>query len=84
MGRYGDVTLSDLFYAVKEKFPVEPVTENLVNRLEVHYFFSGQLTFYTQVKYSAKKNHYLNRLDNLQGFSVMVGAQLLLSAGIEL
>jgi hypothetical protein len=84
VGRYGDVTVTDLFHAVKENFPVPPVTRNLINRLEVHYFFSRQLTFYTQFKYSAAENHYLNRIDNLQGFSFMLGAQILLSAGIDL
>jgi hypothetical protein len=84
LGRYGAVTLSDLFLGAKEEFPVAPVTRNLIDKFEVHYFPARQINVYAQLKYSADKNHYLNRIDDLQGFSLMLGVQLLLAAGVDL
>jgi hypothetical protein len=84
VGRYGDVTLNDLYFAVKEKFPVPPVNGNLVSRAEVYYFMSPQFSFYARLKYSGDRYHYLNRIDNLRGFSFLLGVQLLLSAGFDM
>jgi hypothetical protein len=83
IGRYGDVQLTDLFPGVKEPFPVPEVTQNIINTLEAHYFLSPRINFYSQVKYSANKKHYLNRIDNLQGWAFSLGMQLMLSAGID-
>ena len=84
MGRYGNVALTDLFLAVKEEFPVPPVTRNLLDQFEIHYFASRQMSLYTQLKYSTNKKHYLNRIEDLQGFSFMLGVQLLLAGGMDL
>ena len=84
LGRYGEVDITDLFPGKKEKFPVSPVTRNLINRLEVHYFLSPELDIYSKIKYSADKKHYLNRMDQLRGLSFLLGVQVTLTAGMDL
>ena len=84
IGRYGDVAFTDLFPLEHEPFPVPEVTKNLVNILRVKYFVNDWLDLEFKAKYADNPNHYLNRLDQLKGWSVSLAARLLLAGGFDL
>lgn len=84
IGRYGDVELTDIFMLDKEPFPVEPVTENLINTFKLNYFASRYFQFHLKAKYSKEENHYSNRIDPYKGWQFALGIRLLLAAGIGL
>ena len=84
VGRYGDVEFTDLFPLVKEEFPVEPATDNLINTIAIHYFASRFFQFHFTAKYSKEENHYSNRIDPYKGWQFKLGVRLVLSTGISL
>ncbi len=83
-GRYGDVSVTDIFPLKKEPFPLPPVTKNLLTDLNIQYFFSPLLNACLRLQYLKDKNHYSNRINQFEGFSVSIGAQIVLAGGINL
>jgi hypothetical protein len=83
-GRYGAVTLTDVFPLKKETFPISPVTDNIINITELHYFPSTWLQSYLRIHYSKKSTHYLSRINPYEGFAFSLGVKLILAGGIEL
>jgi hypothetical protein len=84
VGRYGDVALTDVFLLDKEPFPVEPVTDNLINTTLIRYFASRYFQFHIRAKYSKEATHYSNRIDPYKGWQFALGVRLILSAGLNL
>ena len=84
VGRYGDVELTDLFPLEHEEFPVEPVTNNLLNITKIQYFASRSFQFHFTAKYSKEENHYTNRIDPYKGWEFKLGMRLVLAGGIGL
>jgi hypothetical protein len=62
LGRYGSVSLTDLFPGEIEEFPVGPVLHNITEEFMVWYFYSTRLRFSFSMKYFRESEHYLNRL----------------------
>jgi hypothetical protein len=83
-GNYGDVRLTDLFPLKKEDFPIEPVTQNIINDFKLHYFYNTNFNAYIRMQYIKDKNHYVNRIDQYQGIVVSVGFEVLLSGYLNL
>jgi len=82
IGRYGDVSLTDVFPFVKESFPVGPVTHNFANLTKVKYFYNTAFSAFLNIYYFKNENHYLNRIYNADKFRFEMGISLLLSKGI--
>jgi hypothetical protein len=83
-GQYGDVELTDIFPLKKEPFPIEPVTENMINTFSAYYFLSPLLRFNTKIYYYKEPNHYSNRINQFKGFAAQIGFELFLSGGVDL
>lgn len=81
-GRYGDVSLTDVYPAQKAKFPRRPVRYNLVDRLTVYYFLNPSAQFYFSMESYRDAHHYLNRLNEGSDFTVSVGIECQLSSGL--
>lgn len=81
IGRYGNVRLTDLFRARKESFPVEPVTDNVINKLSLQYFYTTLLEFRASIQYLKNSAHYSNRIDMRDGLFFSVGVNLNLNGG---
>ncbi|NOZ61958.1 MAG: capsule assembly Wzi family protein [Calditrichaeota bacterium] len=60
-GRYGDVSLQDVFLMIKEKFPITPVKNNFIEQFTIDYFFNPSLIFSADLIYRKDPNHYSNR-----------------------
>jgi hypothetical protein len=84
LGRYGNVQLTDLFMLNKEKFPIDPVTHNIVDQLTIYYYPFTRVSLWMQWLYIKEKNHYLNRIDPFKGLAMKVGVQVMLSGGFNL
>jgi hypothetical protein len=84
VGRYGDVELTDLFPLEHEEFPVEPVTNNLINTTVIRYFAGRFFQFHFTAKYSKEENHYTNRIDPYKGWEFKLGMRLVLATGFGL
>ena len=84
IGRYGAVSVTDLFPLEKEPFPLPPVTNNMLAGLELHYFLSPLFNAHARFQYLKDRNLYLNRIDQFAGFSVTVGIQIVLAGGLML
>jgi hypothetical protein len=84
LGRYGDVKLTDLFLLNKEKFPVAPVTNNIVNQFIIYYYPHTRLSLWMEWLYIKERNHYLNRIDPFDGLAMKLGIQIMLSGGFNL
>lgn len=81
-GRYGAVSLTDLYPLEKETFPLKPVTENMVVRFKSRYLFSPSTRFGIEIEYFDKPGHYMNRINNGKGIHLRLNASYLLSGGI--
>jgi hypothetical protein len=81
-GKYGNVSLTDVFPFVKETFPIKPVTNNFVNLTTIKYFYNTSLSTYLSMYYFKNKNHYLNRIYASHKFRIELGVSFLLSKGI--
>ena len=84
VGRYGDVKMTDIFLLEKEPFPIEPVTDNIVNTFSAYYFLSPLILFNTKIFYYKDENHYSNRINQFKGFAAQVGIELFVSGGLDL
>ena len=73
IGRYGHVSLTDVFIPRKEPFPVPPAINNLVNRFMAHYFLNEKTDIFLNVEYFKNPNHYLNRLNQGSKFTFSLG-----------
>jgi len=73
IGRYGDVSLADVFKCKKESFPVPPVTHNLINRFSAYYFLNDKTQFYLTLESYKDPSHYLNRLNEGSSFTFSFG-----------
>ena len=73
IGRYGDVSFTDVFNLKKESFPVPPVTYNIVNRFSAYYFLTNQTRFYLRLESYKDADHYLNRLNQGSSFTFSLG-----------
>ena len=69
---------------VKEEFPVEPVTDNIVNTFKVEYFMNQWFKFWARAKYLKEADHYSNRINPEKGWRFAIGFQLTLAAGVNL
>ena len=78
IGKYGSVTLRDLFPLIKENFPVGPVNHNFINTFSLYYFYNANFIFYTSIKYTKNKEHYINRIDKNKGWFFSLGVNLVL------
>ncbi|MCB0284863.1 MAG: hypothetical protein KDF60_19950, partial [Calditrichaeota bacterium] len=79
-GRYGAVSLMDLFPGQHEYFPVKPVKFNLLNDFELQYSFNSSISTYLNIRYLHSPGHYLSRIQNSKGWSARIGAVLNLDA----
>lgn len=79
-GRYGAVSLTDLFPVQHESFPVKPVKFNLLNDFELQYSFNSSISTYLNFRYLNSPGHYLSRIQNSKGWSARIGAVLNLDA----
>ena len=78
-GRYGDVELTDLFPLHKEPFPVPPVTNNLINRFKLYYYFNPLMQAFLKINHFKNAQHYLNRLKGQGVYQFELGIRILLS-----
>jgi hypothetical protein len=72
-GRYGSVSISDLFPLVHESFPVSPARNIFFNELRAHYFFNPQFDMYIKIRFTDKPGHYLNRIEKSRGWIFTTG-----------
>ena len=72
-GRYGAVSLKDVFLMVKEKFPISPVKNNFIEQLELSYFLSPSFILSSQIIYRQNPEHYTNRASDKSKFVFKVG-----------
>ncbi len=84
VGRYGSVTIEDMFFLNKEKFPARPVTHNLVNIFTVKYFINKRSKAYFSSEFYQDPNHYLNRMTEQVSFVFRLGFDYLFSVGMDL
>ncbi len=84
-GRYGNVSITDLFPLKKEPFPLPPVTYNLVNHLKLKYFASTDFQVFVDLWYRRHPQHYSNRFSERANWVLKVGLQFLadFTFGIE-
>ncbi len=83
IARYGDVELSDLFMLDKEPFPVPPVTNNIINTLDLVYFFNENYRLSAQFIYRKNVNHYSNQFGDKDNFVINLKFNALFSLGIN-
>lgn len=84
IGQYGDVEVTDLFPSVKEDFPVEPVTKNVINNFSVDYFFSEKIQLSARATYRENIDHYSNRFGERDNWVFSLKITALLTAGFSL
>ncbi len=78
-GRYGTVSLTDLFRLQKRPFPVSPVTYNLLNNLQFRYFASKRLSVRGSIIYRRHAQHYTNRFSEQGNWLFKLGLQYVLT-----
>ncbi|APF20128.1 hypothetical protein Calab_0547 [Caldithrix abyssi DSM 13497] len=84
-GRYGSVSVTDLFPLIKEPFPLAPVTYNFINHLKLRYYASNRLRLFSDIWYRKEPVHYSNRYAERGNWVVKLGFQYLanFSFGID-
>jgi hypothetical protein len=82
-GQYGNVDITDVFRLQKEAFPVEPVTVNFINQLEMHYHIRSWLNFEAALIYRKEPLHYSNRFRDESRFVAKIGLNLLLQQSLR-
>jgi hypothetical protein len=80
-GRYGDVSLTDIFPFIKEDFPVSPYTENFVSYTSLKYYWGTRLRLSLDINYRANPNIYSNRFDERSKWVFNFVASYLISEG---
>ncbi|HEU19527.1 MAG TPA: hypothetical protein ENO00_09190 [Deltaproteobacteria bacterium] len=60
-GRYGDVTLKDIFPIIHEDFPLPPVRDIQVNIFSLYYLWRPGTRFHLRASYFSDLSHYLAR-----------------------
>lgn len=84
-GRYGTVSITDLFPLKKDTFPRHPVTYNIVNHFKLKYFASPKFQAFTEVWYRKYPQHYSNRFSERANWVFKMGFQFItnFAFGIE-
>jgi len=70
LGRYGNVQLTDLFPMKKEPFPVPPVENNVIAKLNIEYYASNALHAKLNLRYMQNPHHYSQRVNPQKGFVI--------------
>lgn len=73
IGRYGSVSLTELFPMVKENFPIKPVTHHVISTLSLTWFLNPSITILASAKYQHRLDHYTNRFGNRSHFITSFG-----------
>jgi len=84
IGRYGDVSLSDLFMLKKRPFPVPPAINNVVNITDIVYFFNANYRVSAQFIYRKNINHYSNRFGDRDNFVINIKFNAVFALGYNL
>ncbi len=79
LGRYGDVSLTQVNLLQKEPFPVPPVTNNYANIFNLKYYYKTWLDAFVNVQYYRYPTQYLNRLNQGSDLTVSFGVNVLIS-----
>ena len=83
-GKYGNASVTDMFYCIKEEFPIKPVTNNIASIFSMQYFVNEKLNINLRYKYFKDADHYLNRYTDKSKSTFYFGIDYLFSKGIEL
>ncbi len=72
-GRYGSVSLTELFPILREDFPIEPIKHNVISTLSLSWFLNPSFTVFASAKYQQRIDHYSNRFGEKSHFIASFG-----------